>query len=180
MISRRMSRPAAGVSAPQGSQRVVERAPGAVCQACQYLTGHADWCPHYRKPGIQYPCPGRCGKLTPGGRCDECKAAGEKARDARRGKTAERGYDARWRKLREWKLRNDPVCQIQTHCIDGLANEVDHCIPIVERPDLRLDWDNLQSSCKSCHSAKTKRENARGSSANPQAKRAESSSLRVV
>lgn len=130
--------------------------------------------------GIQYPCPGRCGKLTPGGRCPECKAAGEKARDERRGKTAERGYDARWRRLRELKLRTDPVCQIQTHCSDALANEVDHRIPIAERPDLRLVWENLQSACKSCHSAKTKRENARGSSGKHGANLGESAVPRVA
>jgi 5-methylcytosine-specific restriction endonuclease McrA len=31
-------------------------------------------------------------------------------------------------------------------------------IPIRERPDPRLVWENLQSSCKPCHAAKTARE----------------------
>ena len=35
------------------------------------------------------------------------------------------------------------------------AREVDHIIPIVERPDLRLDPSNLRPLCTSCHSART-------------------------
>jgi 5-methylcytosine-specific restriction protein A len=155
-----------------------------LCQACHHIGLHADWCPHFGRleqmSGIQYPCPGRCGKLTPGGRCAECKAAGEKARDERRGKTAERGYDARWRRLRELKLRTDPVCQIQTHCTDALAVEVDHRIAISRCPELRLDWFNLQSTCRACHVAKTKRENARGSAANQGGKLRKSAGRRVA
>ena len=40
------------------------------------------------------------------------------------------------------------------------ATEVDHIIPIEQRPDLRLVMENLQSACHRCHSAKTVRENA--------------------
>jgi 5-methylcytosine-specific restriction endonuclease McrA len=36
-----------------------------------------------------------------------------------------------------------------------LAEEVDHKIRIVERPDLRLVWENLQSLCGRCHAAKS-------------------------
>jgi hypothetical protein len=36
---------------------------------------------------------------------------------------------------------------------------VDHVIPITGKDDLRrLDFDNTQSSCDSCHSAKTREE----------------------
>ena len=83
----------------------------------------------------------------------------------RPGATA-RGYDGPWQKLRLLKLRTDPLCEIQTHCGRGIgapaprgANEVDHKIPIRQRPDLRLEWNNLQSACRPCHSAKTVREN---------------------
>lgn len=59
------------------------------------------------------------------------------------------------------KLAQDPLCQIKTHCIGiTAAVEVDHVVPIRERPDLRLDMSNLQSVCHACHSAKTARENA--------------------
>ena len=57
------------------------------------------------------------------------------------------------------KLAADPFCQIETHCKgmmpDNVATEVDHIIPIRQRPDLRLVWSNLQSACRACHSAKT-------------------------
>jgi 5-methylcytosine-specific restriction endonuclease McrA len=36
----------------------------------------------------------------------------------------------------------------------------DHQIPVVERPDLRLDLDNLRTRCDRCHRAKTVRETA--------------------
>lgn len=80
-----------------------------------------------------------------------------------RGSAHARGYDRNWEKLRRMKLAANPICEIQTHCKgmipESAAVEVDHRIPIREQPDLRLDWDNLQSACKSCHSAKTWREN---------------------
>jgi 5-methylcytosine-specific restriction protein A len=73
-------------------------------------------------------------------------------------KTVERGYDAVWEKLRDaFKLAN-PICK---HCLeqDGKAvpmHDVDHIIDIDKRPDLRLDWDNLQSLCKTHHGRKTR------------------------
>lgn len=74
--------------------------------------------------------------------------------DARRGKTAERGLGAAWRRVRAMKLRRDPICQIRTHCNGALATTVDHIIPRSKRPDLCLVWSNLQSACKDCNEAK--------------------------
>ena len=34
-----------------------------------------------------------------------------------------------------------------------LADTVHHKLERLERPDLALDWDNLESSCGPCHSA---------------------------
>jgi len=85
------------------------------------------------------------------GRCREHARRAESAR----GSAAERGYGSDWRRLRTAKLATDPVCQIRTHCHGIVAEEVDHIVPIRERPDLRLEWSNLQSACKRCHSAKT-------------------------
>ena len=75
-----------------------------------------------------------------------------------RGTTSQRGYDSAWEKLRSAKLSTDPFCQIQTHCQGMLAVEVDHRVKIRNRPELRLEWDNLQSTCIPCHRAKTARE----------------------
>lgn len=72
----------------------------------------------------------------------------------------ERGYDQTWMDLRALFLMEYPLCR---HCDeqDGLAVpaiDVDHIIDIVVRPDLRLDWDNLQSLCKTHHGRKTNAE----------------------
>jgi 5-methylcytosine-specific restriction protein A len=83
-------------------------------------------------------------------------------RDRIRGTRQQRGYDDDWYAddgpRMEALIRDRFTCQIRTHCNGAWTNEVDHIIPIEERPDLRLDLSNLQSACKPCHSAKTMRE----------------------
>ena len=78
----------------------------------------------------------------------------------RRGTTAERGYDADWKRLRDSYLKQHPLCQCDD-CDDGrkrivAANVVNHIQDISERPDLRLEWTNLQSMSKRCHDRHTK------------------------
>lgn len=69
-----------------------------------------------------------------------------------RGSASSRGYDRKWRRVRAAKLRADPLC---AECISKgrvtAADTVDHIIPIEQRPDLRLAWDNLRSMCRDCH-----------------------------
>ena len=105
-------------------------------------------------PRLVRPCsiPG-CPELTSGGPC----AAHRRVRDVLRGKTAERGYDAVWRRLRTAKLAADPFCELMILCAGRIATEVHHVHPIRTHPELRLEWSNLQSACKPCHSAKTMR-----------------------
>lgn len=108
-------------------------------------------------PGTFYPCRiTGCPELI-GARGGYCPAHQRERRieyDARRGKTAERGYNATWRYTRDAKLRQDPYCELQIHCEPNTpAEEVHHIVPISERPDMRLIMSNLQSACKSCHSA---------------------------
>ena len=65
-----------------------------------------------------------------------------------------------WKNLRNYKLSMTPLCEeCKRNGVFTGANEVDHIIPIVIDPEKRLDIDNLQSLCKSCHSAKTYLEN---------------------
>lgn len=101
------------------------------------------------------PCayPGGCTELVESG----CCAKHQRAADRARGTTAERGYAKGWPRVRSAKLAADPFCQIRTHCQGAMATEVDHIVPISERPDLRLEWSNLQSSCKACNVAKRNR-----------------------
>ena len=78
------------------------------------------------------------------------------------GKTAhERGYGARWQKLRAYVLATEPLCR---ECQAGgrvtPATDVDH---IVRRVDGGSDdVANLQPLCRSHHIAKTMRERRRG------------------
>jgi len=96
-----------------------------------------------------------CPNLTDGGgKCPSCSRTAEKER----GTTLQRGYAAGWPRLRALKLATDPICQIRTHCQGAVASEVDHIEPIRFRPDLRLEWSNLQSACSPCNSAKARRQ----------------------
>lgn len=69
---------------------------------------------------------------------------------------AARGYDRTWQKVRSQKLALDPLCQ---DCIckgrSTAAVDVHHNLKVSDRPDLRLDLENLRSLCKSCHSIRT-------------------------
>lgn len=79
-----------------------------------------------------------------------------------RGKSTERGYDNRWRELRDCYAATFPLCEVcDENGIHVTMDEVDHIIPISGRDDpLRLEWDNLQSLCRRCHAIKTDRNDA--------------------
>ncbi|WP_448221201.1 HNH endonuclease [Gordonia iterans] len=86
-----------------------------------------------------------CGEPSPGSRCADHqirKPAGRHAVHLNR---------TRWKKLSR-KLRSmQPWCSA---C--GATNDltVDHKIPLVERPDLAYDVNNLDVLCRSCNGAK--------------------------
>lgn len=83
----------------------------------------------------------------------------DRERDKKRGSAVERGYDAAWHRLRNSILRRDPLCVMcQRAGRTRAAMEVDHIIPIAERPDLRLVESNLQPLCRPCHRIKTARD----------------------
>lgn len=60
-----------------------------------------------------------------------------------------------WVKLREIKIKQNPLCE---ECYKNgrlkKAVIVDHILPAKEYPDKRLNIDNLQSLCASCHNKK--------------------------
>lgn len=63
-----------------------------------------------------------------------------------------------WRKLREWKLSEEPLCEIcKKKDIITPACEVHHKIPIMEGntieeiQQLGFDPENLMSLCQECH-----------------------------
>ena len=95
-----------------------------------------------------------CPALTDDGWCDQHRAAGK--RDQREN-SAKRGYDRHWRKVRDQALIRDKyLCQM---CLAQgrvtLATLVDHIIPVVVAPHLRLVLSNLQSLDVDCHAIKT-------------------------
>ena len=78
--------------------------------------------------------------------CPEHQKEYEKEQDARRGSAAERGYDARWRDIRDRFLAANPTCE---KC--GATATVAH--HIIRRRDGGKDHPrNLMALCASCHS----------------------------
>lgn len=89
----------------------------------------------------------------------EQKRVMHSAIDSRRGSASERGYDAKWRRIRALFLKQNPLCVAQQP--DGLvcnrpATDVDHIVPL--RLGGSNQFINLQALCHSCHSRKTARE----------------------
>lgn len=108
------------------------------------------------------PCthPG-CAALVHGARCKahaDVHRTRKYKRDRReRGTAHERGYDAKWRRVRRYHLLRNPLCRM---CEDEgrttPAQDVDHIVPFTSKSDSRrLDPSNLQSLCKACHNRKT-------------------------
>lgn len=103
-----------------------------------------------RRPG--------CGGLVRSGVCSRCgdlRAQRNAEHDDRRGDATQRGYDARWRRVRHLHLLAEPLCRMcqQAGRITP-AVLVDHITPIRDG-GARLDDDNLQSLCRRCHDEKT-------------------------
>lgn len=70
-------------------------------------------------------------------------------------------YDQAWKDTREAFLLENPYCMCDECKKDGrllLAEVVDHIETIEDRPDLRLDWNNLRSMTKRHHDRHTMRE----------------------
>jgi 5-methylcytosine-specific restriction protein A len=70
-------------------------------------------------------------------------------------------WSKEWRALRSLKIQDNPLCEeCERNGKLTPGHAVDHIIPVIDRPDLALDYDNLQTLCTSCHSRKTILENA--------------------
>ena len=129
-----------------------------------------------------------CPELTAGGPCESHRRTRQQQHDERRGTSNERGYDADHRRLRilcferdgwrcvdcgwepdvvslfrEAELGDPPtetvLAELRARHNRGERHlHADHQVPIQERPDLRLDLDNLRTRCDVCHRGKTLRE----------------------
>lgn len=102
------------------------------------------------------PCaaPG-CTELTHGRLCPRHEAERKARLDARRGSAAKRGYDARWRKIRQQVLNEEPLCRF---CLEAgrvtSATDVDH----IDGNPRNNDRSNLRPLCHECHSRRTARD----------------------
>lgn len=100
-----------------------------------------------------------CRGLVRAGVCSACGPVRRESaveHDERRGSSRERGYDARWERVRRMHLAGEPLCRMcQQAGRVTLAVLVDHITPIRDGGE-RLDDDNLQSLCRRCHDEKTK------------------------
>ena len=69
---------------------------------------------------------------------------------------------AAWLALRAWRLSIEPLCRMCKELgLVTAATCVDHIEPIAQAWDRRLDPDNTQSLCDSCHARKSAIEGSR-------------------
>lgn len=116
--------------------------------------------------------PGCLRSAARGGRCERHpreprrreRTEVDREYDRRRGSAKARGYDATWRRLRGAVLAAEPRC---VRCLAAgrvrLATEVDHIVPL-DQGGARLDPENLQPLCHSCHVQKTAEDRRRARS----------------
>jgi len=64
-------------------------------------------------------------------------------REARRIRSSDR-----WQKIRSAFRIEYPLCR---YCRKAPTEHVHHIEPVVEKPDLDFDWDNLFPACGLCH-----------------------------
>ena len=100
-----------------------------------------------RKPG----CPAVT--RNPGGYCDAHQAYGDTLRRLRETKKETLPFylSSRWRKLRDWYIRQHPLCE---ECGRARATEVDHIREIKDGGDA-MSESNLRALCHRCHMKKT-------------------------
>ena len=123
------------------------------------------WCLIRMADKPNKPC-NRCHKnLTREKYCETCKPIIEAQEQAKakqyaesRGTTAQRGYDAKWQKVRiQVKANGMWVCQCD-RCKElgrvkavTMSDPVHHIKPIDQYPELRLEPSNLVSMTRRCH-----------------------------
>jgi len=84
-------------------------------------------------------------------RIEQCKRW-RREQEANRPSASKRGYGKDWQRLRNWFIQRHPVCEICKK--EGRltpAEVVHHIKSVKERPDLRLEQENLQALCFDCH-----------------------------
>jgi len=80
--------------------------------------------------------------------CDDHEKKMLKSWDSQRETAVDRGYTTRWVKLRNMKMRNDPMCE---RCGERGKLTFAELIHHVDGNARHNDMDNLQSLCRECH-----------------------------
>lgn len=110
---------------------------------------------------MKRPCafPG-CPELVSEGRyCEKHQKLYRQQQDRERGSAAARGYDARWRRIREMVLREEPLCrECMRHGRVTPATDVHH----IDGDVCNLRRENLEPLCHQCHSRHTAKNQAFG------------------
>jgi 5-methylcytosine-specific restriction protein A len=95
-----------------------------------------------------------CGIPTARSRCDICFAKRQAFNPRVRAKTATRGYNSEWNRVRLTILDRDRwSCTYCGKHLEGADATVDHIVALANGGD-RTDPSNLTSSCRSCNSRK--------------------------
>ena len=95
-----------------------------------------------------------CGIPTKGSRCPQCDAIYKANNPRIRATPTERGYDARWKRIRIQVLNRDQwSCHYCGKKISGSDATVDHQIAISNGGAMH-DPLNLVAACRSCNSRK--------------------------
>lgn len=107
-----------------------------------------------RRPQMIKSCPDRsCPGVVRDGSCSVCGEQPSRRLPDTRPPAHRRGYDKRWKRIRDGVLAREPLCR---HCAGRgrmtAAELVDHIVPL---PLGTHDVDNLQPLCRSCHAVKT-------------------------
>ena len=105
------------------------------------------------RPCRQFGCPNLTDRRD--GYCEKHAGYGHKMYKLSRTDTGEQKIyqSARWRKLREQKLQEDPFCEVCARAKPPRitpATIVHHRQPLKQGGD-PFEWSNLESICASCH-----------------------------
>jgi 5-methylcytosine-specific restriction endonuclease McrA len=107
---------------------------------------------------------------------------GRRQLDARRGTSADLGYDHHWQRVaKQRRSADNHLCQL---CLAENrltpSSDVDHIIPLHVRLDWRLEFDNTQVICRPHHRKKTSADARRYGSSTAESLSAEQHAARLL
>ena len=102
-----------------------------------------------------------CNKLTTAkdGYCEKHTGLDKRKADEQRGTATERGYDGKWQKIRNRKLKENPLCE---RCAISGKVVVAELVHHKDHNPKKNNWENLVSLCNDCHEKEHKQERYRG------------------